>query len=81
MTQWEPIAGSDIKVGDIISDVSYNNGYTLIEIKQDQNGRERYRIRFDDGRAHWYSKSVFRYIKSIGTEYDPKQQPWDDSDI
>jgi hypothetical protein len=80
MIKWEPIVLDNVQVGDRISDVDYSDGYIVTEIWEHE-ARKYCHIRFSDGNIHEYPLNVFRYTKSVGLDYDPKQQPYTEDDI
>jgi hypothetical protein len=75
MRQWEPIAGKEVRVGDVIS-LYTEYEYSVLEI-----GKRKYRIEYDGNDLGWYPKSIFKFYSVGFKEYDPKQQPYTDDDI
>ena len=86
MKHWEPIAGSDIKVGDRITWGSAYTSYEVVRVTENQwygcNS-----IRVSDGLytgiSAWFSKDMTRPKRLLATtkEYDPSQQPYTEDDI
>lgn len=89
MKQWEPIAGSDIKVGNRVTWGSKTCSYRVIDVNNEEwvgTDREYLVEGFSSNVNHYPVRFLKRdtvgMVKLIeGTQYDPKQQPYEDTDI